>query len=256
MNLRRSLLLVFTACLFSNEQASAEVRIFTDTTGRTIQGELVAVNGDFVTIKRTADQQNFTVKATNFSEADIAFFTKNGLKPTAAPTANAAGTPATSAPLRLDVKIYSGKSEKNTRSTYEKVQKITYKIDIKNTETKRDMPKAHGIIVVLARVLSRDDESQVIGREEFDVELPALKSFTYDMQKPITTVHDGDRWGLRASGYVFVLKDTAGKVLNVSGSSENLAKNQENALAMKVNDLCASKDYHSLGKTGSTYSAN
>ena len=249
-----SLLFMFAFSLTFSVQAFAEVRVFTDTTGRTIRGELVAVNGEFVTIKREADQQNFTVKATNFSEADIAFFTKNGLKPSAAPTANAAGTPASIAPLRLDVKIYSGKSQKPSKSNYEQIQKVSYKVDIKNTETKRDLPKSHCVLVIFAKVLSRDDENQVIGREEFDVELPALKSYTYEMANPITVIHDGERYGLRASGYICVMKDKAGKVLNVTASSENLARCQENALAMKVRDICASKDYRFLNKQGSTYS--
>ena len=51
----------------------AEIRQFTDLNGRILRGELVAVSGDSVTIKRE-DGQSFTLKAATFSVADQAYF--------------------------------------------------------------------------------------------------------------------------------------------------------------------------------------
>jgi len=51
----------------------AETRQFTDVNGRVLRGELVAVSGDNVTIKRE-DGQSFTLKAASFSAADQAYF--------------------------------------------------------------------------------------------------------------------------------------------------------------------------------------
>jgi len=51
----------------------AAPRQFTDANGRVLSGELVAVSGDSVTIKRE-DGQSFTLKAATFSAADQAYF--------------------------------------------------------------------------------------------------------------------------------------------------------------------------------------
>ena len=51
----------------------AEVRAFTDTSGRIVRGELEAVVGDFVTIKRE-DGQAFSMRKSNFCPADVAYF--------------------------------------------------------------------------------------------------------------------------------------------------------------------------------------
>ena len=94
MHLRNLLLIITLGFIVLDTGSStlrAETRAFTDTSGRTIRGELVGTNGDFVTIKRE-DGQNFTVKASNFSPADIDYFKEHGLK--AAPAPEAKATPA------------------------------------------------------------------------------------------------------------------------------------------------------------------
>lgn len=233
----------------------AETRVFTDNTGRTIRGELAAVNGDFVTIKREADGQNFTVKATNFSKPDVEYFMAHGLKPTAAntPTANAAGTPASTAPMRIDVKVYSAKKETSSKSYYDKDQRLSYKIEVKNAESKRDLEKAKGTLLVYAKVLRYNDQTQVVGREEFDVDVKALGTFTYEMPKPIRLTYYAEAsYGLRASGYLVVIKDSSGKTVNVTGSSDTTAKNYEAALKLNKNDIFL-KDYKFMQKGTSSY---
>ena len=99
---------------------TAEIRAFTDTAGRTVRGELVTVLGDFVTIKRE-DGQNFTVKASNFSEADIAYFKAHGLKADAKPATGSTAPTATNAPLRLEVKVFPKKTERRRSGDYYRV---------------------------------------------------------------------------------------------------------------------------------------
>ncbi len=232
----------------------AETRVFTDTTGRTFRGELVSTEGEFVTIKRE-DGQTFKARASAFSQADIEYFKKHGLKEAAAPTAtNATGTPASTAPIRLDVKVYSGKQEQQAKIWYEKEQKISYRVEMKNTEVKRDLEKAHGVLLVFAKVMQSNDQTQVISREEFDCDIKAITTYKYEMQKPLRLRYDSDSMtsGLRASGYLFVLKDSGGKVLNVTGSSETVAKNYEAALNLKLNAVF-SKDYKYIKQGSRSY---
>ena len=231
------------AWLVSCLPLAAEMRAFTDTSGRTIRGELVTVTGDFVTIKRESDGQNFTVKAGGFSDADITYFKAHGLKSVAQPvtggTGGTGGTPATNAPLRLDVKVISGKTEKQGKYYYLKTQKIAYKVQIKNTEAKRDMDKSHGTIVIFGRRPQTNDDLQVLGKEEFDTGVKSMGTFTYDTQKPMTLTYDAEENNsLRAFGFIFVLNDASGKVINVTASSETLAKCDENAVKLQVADHC------------------
>ncbi|HRH97844.1 MAG TPA: hypothetical protein PLB55_18030 [Prosthecobacter sp.] len=64
-------------CLSTALVLAAEVRNFTDSSGRVLRGELMAVSADSVTIKRE-DGQSFTLKAASFSAADQAYFKQAG----------------------------------------------------------------------------------------------------------------------------------------------------------------------------------
>ncbi|MGC6455004.1 MAG: DUF1549 domain-containing protein [Coraliomargaritaceae bacterium] len=54
----------------------AEARIFTDSEGRTIDAELVAIFRDEVTFRRTGESREFTVPISNFAEKDRLFILK------------------------------------------------------------------------------------------------------------------------------------------------------------------------------------
>ncbi len=69
-----------SALVLTSAFLHAEVRTFTSSAGTTLQGELVSVNADMVTIKK-ADGQSITTKAANFSAADLAYLREHGLKP-------------------------------------------------------------------------------------------------------------------------------------------------------------------------------
>ncbi len=71
--------LIFAVLQSSALQLNAETRTFTSTAGTSIQGELVSVNGDMVTIKQ-ADGQALTIRAADFSAADVAYLQAHGLK--------------------------------------------------------------------------------------------------------------------------------------------------------------------------------
>jgi hypothetical protein len=225
------------AWLTSTMPLLSETRAFTDTSGRTIRGELVTVLGQFVTIKRE-DGQNFTVKASNFSEADIDYFKAHGLT---ADTKSATGAPitaASNAPLRLDVRIYPKKTERRHGADYYVSQRVTYKIEVRNSERQRDLEKAHATLISVAKMLGSTDESQIIGIEEFDVSVKPLATFTQETKEPAKATYYGTTtfYGTRFSSYVLVLKDSAGKVINVTSGSESLEKRAEELLKLKLWD--------------------
>ena len=68
---------IFVSCA-TVLRAENEMRVFTDTSGRTIQGQLVTVKDDRVTIKGK-DGGTVTLPANNFCSADIEYFKQHGL---------------------------------------------------------------------------------------------------------------------------------------------------------------------------------
>ena len=72
----------------------AEMRVFTDTAGRTIHGELVSVKGDLVALKRE-DGLVFILNASSLSPADIDYLRGHGL---VAPAVKVTPPPAPASP--------------------------------------------------------------------------------------------------------------------------------------------------------------
>lgn len=84
--------IVAFACMFAGSHAQA--RTFIDQAGRSLEGEVVKVEGAMVTIKRTSDGQMFTVPAATFSKADQAYIVgKGGTPAPAAPSAPVPSAP-------------------------------------------------------------------------------------------------------------------------------------------------------------------
>lgn len=71
--------------------AAGETRTFTSTAGTTIRGELVAVNGDTVTIK-SADGRTITTGTSNLSAADVSYVQTHALSKAGAPAGPASAT--------------------------------------------------------------------------------------------------------------------------------------------------------------------
>ena len=88
-----SLMVALIAAILQSTALSlpGEVRTFTSTAGTSLQGELVSVNGDMVTIKK-ADGQSITTKAANFSAADVVFLQAHGLKGGSAASSSSSAT--------------------------------------------------------------------------------------------------------------------------------------------------------------------
>lgn len=225
-------------------------REFTDTKGRKILGELMSTKEGMITIKRN-DGQIFTVLASNFIEEDIKYFKRHGLVESDAPKpvevvvpkpVETGGNLAAKALPRLDLKVISKKKDRQTTS-YSNEQILSYLVKVKNLETNRNVEKLHGVLMVFAKSVRHNDETHVMTFDEVDFDVKALDTFEFEMKNPVRLNYDTDSsYGLRSSGYLSVIKDSSGKVLNVSASSETMAKNQEAILKLKMNDVFG-KDY-------------
>jgi hypothetical protein len=230
---------------------SAEVRTFIDQNGRSLQGELVSANGELVTIKRSSDGLVFTVKASNFSKTDQDYFVTKGavVKPTQPPATPAnlgTATPTRPAPsttsgppMRIEVKVYSNKSDRPTNYYFdERTARVGFKVDIKNGEQQRPFNGGKATMMAFAKNLEDSQESKVISREEFDVSLEPLKTMTQET-KEVKLAYDNIayKYGFKYSGYLLVVKDQTGKTVTVVGSSGTIEKSADDLLKLAAEDL-------------------
>jgi hypothetical protein len=245
MNTSRLITMVAFAGLLAS--ARAETRTFIDQSGRALEGELLGVNGAMVTIKRASDGQTFTVPATTFSRADQAYIAGKGggapvapatlSTPSASPSVPAAATSTT--PYRIELKVYPNKNDKAKGGYYdERIQRISYKIDVRNGEQQRAFDSGKVVMFAVAKNLQDSDETQLIVREEFPLSLKALSTETLET-KETKLSYDNIyyKYGYKYSGYVCVLKDQSGKTVTISGSTPALEKNVDELLKLKVGDV-------------------
>lgn len=230
---------------------AAETRTFIDQAGRSLQGELVSATGDMVTIKRTTDGVVFTVKAANFSKADQAYFaSKGGAAPTTAATtttpatttvktAAAAPAAADNRPLRIEAKVYPNKSDRPTNVFFdERTARVGFKVDVRNGEQQRGLKGGKATMMAFAKDLGDGQQSKVISREDFDINLEPLKSMTHET-KEVKLSYDNIayKYGFKYSGYLLVVKDGAGKTITVVGSSPTVEKFADAALKLATDDI-------------------
>jgi hypothetical protein len=230
MTIRLATLLLL---LFS-DLALAETRTFIDQSGRPLEGELVSASGDMVAIKRKSDGKTLTMKATNFSKSDQAYFAKNGGS-SPAPVAPTTAGPTSESPMRIEVKVYPNKSQKN-RNGYSdyKNESIGYRVDIRNGEQARSFKGGKATIMAFAENLQDRSESKVLLREDFDVDLERLSTSTRDTKEAKLTFDNiGYKYGFKYSGFILVVKDATGKTVNVTASSATVAKFAEDILKLK-----------------------
>lgn len=243
--MRTHLAAIFTLLLLGLVPLPAEVRTFIDQSGRSLQGELVSVNGEMVTIKRVGDGLVFTVKAANFSQADQAYFaSKGGGSPspaaaTSTPSATPPPSPASGGPpMRLEAKVYPNKSDRPTNYYYdERTARVGFRVEIRNGEQQRSFSGGTATMIAFAKNLQDSAESKVISYEEFPVSLEPLKSMSHDTKEvKLTYDNIAYKFGYKYSGYLLVLRDQTGKIVTTVGSSTTVEKAAEALLKLKVDE--------------------
>ncbi|MFZ4764672.1 MAG: hypothetical protein ACOYMN_06925 [Roseimicrobium sp.] len=252
--MKTSLAILLTLLFALSAHSSAETRAFIDQSGRSLEGELISISGEFVTIKRANDGQTFTVKASAFSKADQAYFASKGGLPVASvpatvgpatarttPTtpASSLSSTASTAPMRIDLKVYPNKNEKAKGGFYDdRIQRVSFRVDIRNGEQQRTLSTAKAVMIAVAKDLEDSVQAQLISKEEFAVDLPPLASKSQETKETkITYDNLYFKYGFKYSGYVCVLKDASGKTVAVTGSTPALERGVEELLKLNVGDI-------------------
>lgn len=208
--------------------AFTEARTFTSTDGRTIEGEVVRVEKETALLK-LAGGRTVNVPFRLLVDADRAYL-EDWVR-----------QEALNRIPRVDVKVESNKRDTVVQQGYDDRRgSVQFEIEVTNEERNFTIEGAKATLVVFGDYLYEDDALLVMQKVEFkDIKIAfseskrlAAKQVRYEYDKRDYT------HGVKYDGYVFVLKNSAGKVIDVSGSSERVENLQERILELKEGEYC------------------
>lgn len=145
----------------------------------------------------------------------------------------------TTVPLRLETKVNLVKKDRSVGGLVDtRVQYIGHRVDIRNAEQLRAFNGGKAVIMAFAEDVEERNESIVVSREEFDLNIEPLKNTSYETaQTKMKFDNVGYKYGHKYSGYLLVIKDANGATIKVSATTANIAKYATEALLLKPEDV-------------------
>ena len=217
-----------------------QARTFTSSDGRSIEGEVVKVQGESAVIKLTTGR-SVTVPFNLLVEADQTYLAEWAKKE------------ALNRIPRVEVKIDSNKRDTNVQAGYdERRGSFKFEIDITNEERDFEIKGATATLVVLGDYLYEKDTLVVMQRTEFkDINIAFAKT-QHLAADQVRYEYDKDDYthGIKYEGYVFVLRNSTGKVIDVSGTNTRIEKLIEPILKLKKGDYCNER-YEKINRSSS-----
>lgn len=202
---------------------SLEARTFTSTDGRTLEAEVVKIEGEAAVLK-LANGRSVTVPFKLLVEGDQAYL-KEWAK-----------QEALNRIPRVGVKIDSNKRDTYVEAGYdERRGSVKFEIEIANEERGFTITGATATLVVIGEYLSRDKTDLIMQRVEFkdiNIEFGKTRQLAADQ---IRYEYDDDDYshGVKYSGYVFILRNASGAVVDVTAVPARLEKLYEPILKLK-----------------------
>ena len=188
----------------------------TDTKGRSIEIELIAVSDGDVTFSRKGDTKEFTLPITNFAETSRKLIkTQAALLPKRLPK------------MELDAVI--GKRRRKDGSYYMVRQEITTTVKITNRDTKLAVPEVEVKLIHIGQNRRTPDIYTILSKQSFKTTVDPAQTVTKEM-RPFITSYDSDNKGYGNIGgfeyeaNIVAVLDPDGKVAVYSASTPSLRK--------------------------------
>lgn len=215
----------------------AETRVFVSLAGTLLEAEITAVAGDSITLKRMTDEQPLVVSRKTLCKEDNAYITrwieKNPEK-SLAPASPAATPSAPAQKFSLACQTLPSKSNRGPPDGGEHVVELSYKFNLSNREVRRDLEKATGTVVTLAKNTGEaGNDLIVLQKELFEVNIPAQSKMVYSTTPVRLTYYQGvPAYGVKSYGYVLIIHDSAGNILFTEASPDTNAKFTKEIMAL------------------------
>ena len=235
----RNAFLAITFILLLPQPGEAETRFFVSTAGSLLEGEIVGVMGDKVTLRKKDDGGLLTVSRTTLCREDQAHI--DAWKITHPDAEAATGEEVTmqmpaGPKFSLTSTIRSAKSTRGGADGGPRTIDLSYNIQILSREVTRDFKGGKVILFTLARPAdSGNDRLYLMQKIEYKLELRAQGKFEQKTPE-VRLTSDGvsSRNGTREHGYLLVVIDSTGAVQHVNGTPEGLQKKVDESLKLSA----------------------
>lgn len=226
-------------CLLAFVASSVSARTFTATDGRTIEATVVGMKENSAVLKRS-DGPEVTVPLTLLSEADREYLKQWSIEN------------AKNKIPRVKVVVDSNKRDSAVQAGYDQRRgSFQFKISITNEERGFRLEKGTATLVVLGDYRYNPGEQVVMQRREFkDISIDFGKTYEINAEEVRYEYYREFNSGQKYSDYVFVFRNAAGKVIDVSGSNTRIENLADIILRLKEEDHC-NKRYQKI-KTSSS----
>jgi hypothetical protein len=210
--------------------AVGETRFFVSTAGSLLEGEIVSVSGDKVTLRKKDDGVLLTVLRTTLCREDqshIDAWIAAHPDAAAAPSVTPAPQATTGPKFSLSSTVRSAKSTRGGVDGGFRTIDLSYNIQIQSREVTRDLKGAKMTIFTFARPADAgDDRLYLMQKIEFPLDLKAQSKVEQKTSGVRLSYYQGDAYrdGSREHGYLLVVTDAAGIVQHVDGNPEGMQK--------------------------------
>ena len=235
--LRRALpLITFLICLAQG--AAGETRYFVSTAGSLLEGEIVSVSGDKVTLRKKDDGGLLTVPRTTLCREDQAHIDAwAAAHPEAmpAPAAETAQQMPAGPKFSLTSTVRSAKSTRGGVDGGFRTIDLAYNVQIQSREVTRDLKGAKMTIFTFARPADAgDDRLYLMQKIEFPLDLRAQGKMEQKTPEVRLSYYQGDAYrdGSREHGYLLVITDSVGMVQHVDGNPEGIQKDANQIMTL------------------------
>lgn len=229
---------LFASLLLLPLMAVGEARFFVSTAGSLLEGEIVTVAGDKVTLRKKEDGGLLTVSRVTLcreDQAHIDAWLAEHPDAAAAP-ATAPAVPVQAGPkFSLTSVVRSAKSTRGGVDGGYRTIDLSYNIQVQSREVTRDLKGAKMTIFTFARPADAgDDRLYLMQKIEFPLELRAQDKTDQKTPEVRLGYYQGltSRDGTREHGYLLVITDASGVVQQVDGTPEGLQKRVDEALKL------------------------
>ena len=153
---------------------------------------------------------------------------------------------------RVVIKVDSNKRDSQQRAGYSmRDGQFKFEVSVENREQGFDIRDAKGTLVVFGEDFSEKDEGIVMERVEF--KKFGVSDGTTTMLKGELTKYeyynDGSKYGQKYDGYVFIMRNSAGKVVAVQGSTTRVESLVDRILPLKTGERFVKGKFEKIKST-------
>lgn len=219
MNNFPATLLLILLLVTSSAWSSPKITI-TNKDGKSLEGELLAVNDESIRFKVSGNDKEYTLPFSKLSEETVAEAKKLADElPTIYP--------------ELDLSVVIGKKQKRIGSSYYmKTMEVSTTVKIRNMDNNTPCPPAKGHILYFGQNQAKPDIFSVLMTRKFEFEIKKGDTTEIPLQE-FRTEFDSDNKGYNNVGgykyqsYLLMIMDEDGNIIDHKTNSNKVSKNIE-----------------------------